>query len=165
MTLQPHVSLCSRRRMPLLRRDEFTDSTDRPACVCGHSDHGSQYTSFAFGRRCREAGIAPSIGGVGSAYDNAMAESFFASLESRSSTAITSVRAMRRASPCSITSRPGTTRGDVTRRSGTSRRWSSKGGSLRSRSPSVRHSTKAGQLQRDDRWRPLCLVAPPHGGD
>jgi putative transposase len=46
-----------------------------------HSDHGSQYTSFAFGHRCREAGIAPSMGAVGSAYDNAMAESFFASLE------------------------------------------------------------------------------------
>ena len=46
-----------------------------------HSDHGSQYTSFAFGHRCREAGIAPSMGEVGSAYDNAMAESFFASLE------------------------------------------------------------------------------------
>lgn len=46
-----------------------------------HSDHGSQYTSFAFGHRCREAGIAPSMGRVGSAYDNAMAESFFASLE------------------------------------------------------------------------------------
>jgi putative transposase len=46
-----------------------------------HSDHGSQYTSFAFGHHCREAGIAPSMGAVGSAYDNAMAESFFASLE------------------------------------------------------------------------------------
>ena len=46
-----------------------------------HSDRGSQYTSFAFGHRCREAGIAPSMGAVGSAYDNAMAESFFASLE------------------------------------------------------------------------------------
>lgn len=46
-----------------------------------HSDHGSQYTSFAFGHRCREAGVAPSMGAVGSAYDNAMAESFFASLE------------------------------------------------------------------------------------
>ena len=47
-----------------------------------HSDHGSQYTSLAFGRRLAEAGIAPSMGSVGDAYDNAMAESFFASLES-----------------------------------------------------------------------------------
>jgi len=46
-----------------------------------HSDHGSQYTSLAFGRRCHEAGIAQSMGSVGDAYDNAMAESFFATLE------------------------------------------------------------------------------------
>jgi putative transposase len=46
-----------------------------------HSDRGCQYTSFAFGRRCREAGIAPSMGSVGDAYDNAMAESFFATIE------------------------------------------------------------------------------------
>ncbi len=46
-----------------------------------HSDHGSQYTSLAFGRRCREAGILTSMGSVGDAYDNALAESFFATLE------------------------------------------------------------------------------------
>ena len=46
-----------------------------------HSDRGTQYTSLAFGRRCREAGIAASMGSVGDAYDNAVAESFFASLE------------------------------------------------------------------------------------
>lgn len=46
-----------------------------------HSDHGSQYTSLAFGRRLRQAGILPSMGSVGDCYDNAMAESFFASLE------------------------------------------------------------------------------------
>ena len=46
-----------------------------------HSDHGSQYTSIAFGRRMREVGIAASMGSVGDSYDNAMAESFFASLE------------------------------------------------------------------------------------
>ena len=46
-----------------------------------HSDHGCQYTSLAFGRRCREAGIAPSMGSVGDCFDNAMCESFFASLE------------------------------------------------------------------------------------
>jgi len=40
-----------------------------------------QYTSYAFGKRCREAGVMPSMGSVGDAYDNAMAESFFASLE------------------------------------------------------------------------------------
>ena len=46
-----------------------------------HSDRGTQYTSLAFGRRLREAGIAASMGSTGDAYDNAMAESFFASLE------------------------------------------------------------------------------------
>jgi putative transposase len=46
-----------------------------------HSDQGCQYTSVAFGVRCREAGIRPSMGSVGDAYDNALCESFFASLE------------------------------------------------------------------------------------
>lgn len=46
-----------------------------------HSDHGSQYTSLAFGRRLRESGIAASMGSVGDCYDNAMVESFFATLE------------------------------------------------------------------------------------
>jgi putative transposase len=46
-----------------------------------HSDRGCQYTSLAFGRRCQEAGILPSMGRVGNAYDNAMAEAFFATLE------------------------------------------------------------------------------------
>jgi hypothetical protein len=41
----------------------------------------AQYTSIAFGARCREAGVQPSMGSVGDAYDNAMAESFFATLE------------------------------------------------------------------------------------
>lgn len=46
-----------------------------------HSDHGVQYTSLAFGARLRQAGIAASMGSIGDAYDNALAESFFASLE------------------------------------------------------------------------------------
>ena len=46
-----------------------------------HSDQGSQYTSIEFGRRCRDAGVRPSMGSVGDAYDNAMCESFFATLE------------------------------------------------------------------------------------
>ena len=69
----------------------------RPKDVIHHSDQGSQYTSLAFGKRCREAGVRPSMGSVGDAYDNAlqpapravppgdrfaMAESFFSTLES-----------------------------------------------------------------------------------
>ena len=53
----------------------------RPANVIHHSDQGSQYTSIAFGLRCKEAGVRPSMGSVGDAYDNAMCESFFATLE------------------------------------------------------------------------------------
>jgi len=52
-----------------------------PQGVIHHSDHGCQYTSLAFGKRCREMGVMPSVGSVGDAYDNAMAESFFATLE------------------------------------------------------------------------------------
>ena len=53
----------------------------RPRDVIHHSDRGSQYTSLAFGKRCKEAGVRPSMGSVGDAYDNAMCESFFATLE------------------------------------------------------------------------------------
>ena len=53
----------------------------RPRDVIHHSDQGCQYTSLAFGNRCREAGVRPSMGSVGDAYDNAMCESFFATLE------------------------------------------------------------------------------------
>jgi len=54
----------------------------RPANgVIHHSDHGSQYTSLVFSRRLQEAGIVGSMGSVGDALDNAVAESFFASLQ------------------------------------------------------------------------------------
>jgi putative transposase len=55
--------------------------TRRPKDVIHHSDQGSQYTSIEFGHRCRDAGVRPSMGSVGDAYDNAMCESFFATLE------------------------------------------------------------------------------------
>ncbi len=53
----------------------------RPASVIHHSDQGTQYTSIAFGLRCREARVRPSMGSVGDCFDNAMCESFFATLE------------------------------------------------------------------------------------
>jgi putative transposase len=53
----------------------------KPDNVVPHSDRGSQYTSVAFGARCKEAAVGPSTGSVGDAYDNAMCESFFAALE------------------------------------------------------------------------------------
>lgn len=49
----------------------------RPQDVIHHSDQGSQYASIAFGPRCKEAGVRPSMGSVG----DAMCESFFATLE------------------------------------------------------------------------------------
>ena len=49
--------------------------------VVHHSDQGSQYTSLAFGRRLREAGLVSSMGSRGDCFDNATAESFFATLE------------------------------------------------------------------------------------
>lgn len=56
-------------------------ATRKPEAVIHHSDQGSQYASVAFGKRCQVMGVRPSMGSVGDAYDNAMAESFFASLE------------------------------------------------------------------------------------
>ena len=53
----------------------------RPRGVIHHSDQGSQYTSIEFGQYCRKAGVRPLMGSVGDAYDNAMCESFFATLE------------------------------------------------------------------------------------
>jgi putative transposase len=48
----------------------------RPTGVIHHSDQGTQYTSIAFGARCRQAGVRPSMGSVGDCFDNAMCESF-----------------------------------------------------------------------------------------
>jgi putative transposase len=53
----------------------------RPGEVIHHSDQGTQYTSIAFGLRCRDAGVRPSMGSVGDCFDNALCESFFATLE------------------------------------------------------------------------------------
>ncbi len=53
----------------------------RPAAVIHHSDQRTQYTSIAFGRRRREAGVRPSMGSIGDCFDNARCESFFATLE------------------------------------------------------------------------------------
>ena len=56
--------------------------SQRPARgVTHHSDRGTQYTSIAFSQRCEETGITTSMGSTGDCYDNALAESFFATLE------------------------------------------------------------------------------------
>ena len=70
-----------------LRAELVTDALDMaiarrsPAPGLVHHSEPAQYTSLAFGRRLREARITPSMGSVGDAYDNALAESFFATLE------------------------------------------------------------------------------------
>ena len=46
-----------------------------------HSDHGAQYTAWAFGKRIRDAGILGSMGTVGDCYDNAMMESFWHTMQ------------------------------------------------------------------------------------
>jgi putative transposase len=46
-----------------------------------HSDRGVQYTSLSFGKRLEDEGLVPSMGQVGSAYDNALAEPFIATLK------------------------------------------------------------------------------------
>jgi putative transposase len=53
----------------------------QPEQVIHHSDQGCQYTSTDFRNRCTETGIRPSMGSVGDCYDNAMCESFFATVE------------------------------------------------------------------------------------
>jgi len=52
-----------------------------PTGTIAHSDHGSNYCSWVFGQRLRAAGLMGSMGTVGDALDNAVAESFFASLQ------------------------------------------------------------------------------------
>ena len=53
----------------------------RPKAVIHHTDQGGQCTSIALGKRCREMGVRPSMGSVGECLDNALCESFFATLE------------------------------------------------------------------------------------
>lgn len=62
--------------MAIWRRGEM-----QAAGAIHHSDHGSQYTSFAFSRRLVEAGLQPSMGSVGDALDNAMCESLIGTLK------------------------------------------------------------------------------------
>jgi putative transposase len=61
--------------MAILRRKPGSDATIL------HSDHGAQYTSWAFGQRLRTAGLLASMGTVGDCYDNAMMESFWGTMQ------------------------------------------------------------------------------------
>jgi putative transposase len=61
--------------MAILRRKPESDTTIL------HSDHGAQYTSWAFGQRLRTAGLLASMGTVGDCYDNSMMESFWGTMQ------------------------------------------------------------------------------------
>jgi putative transposase len=61
--------------MAVTRRQPETNSTIL------HSDHGCQYTSWAFGKRLRDAGLLGSMGSVGDCYDNSMMESFWGTMQ------------------------------------------------------------------------------------
>lgn len=75
-SMQPHLRsslVVEALQMALSQRDA--------AGVIHHSDRGSQYTSVAFSEACGPAGVTLSMGSTGDCFDNAMAESFFATLE------------------------------------------------------------------------------------
>lgn len=65
----------------VLQALEMAYAQRAPRAVIHHSDHGSEYTAIAFGTRCTKLGVRLSMGSVGDCYDNAMAESFFSTLE------------------------------------------------------------------------------------
>jgi len=70
-----------------LRTELVLDALDmaseqrNPEETIHHSDRGSLCEALAFGQRCKDAGVRPSMGSVGDCFDNAMCESFFATLE------------------------------------------------------------------------------------
>ena len=65
----------------MVRALQMAVRSRRPADVIHHSDHGSQYTSQKFRQACATANVKLSMGSIGDCYDNAMAESLFATLE------------------------------------------------------------------------------------
>ena len=65
--------------MAIIRRQPDKQSNHERTIL--HSDHGSQYTSWAFGQRLRAAGLFASMGTVGDCYDNAMMESFWGTMQ------------------------------------------------------------------------------------
>ena len=77
--LRPPVEACR----PLLGEivQSYRAAGESRGPIDHYSDQGCQYTSIAFGLRCKEAGVRPSMGSVADCYDNAMCESLFATLE------------------------------------------------------------------------------------
>jgi putative transposase len=65
--------------MAVIRRQPEKRTGDQRTIL--HSDHGSQYTSWAFGKRLQKADLLASMGTVGDCYDNAMMESFWGTMQ------------------------------------------------------------------------------------
>jgi hypothetical protein len=98
-------------------------SPDRPTkIVLRRSVESAQYTSIEFGHRCREAGVRPSMGSVGDAYDTPCARASSRPSNANGSSAAGSRRRPRREAQCSPSSRASTIRDAVTHRSDTSHR-------------------------------------------
>jgi len=125
--------------MPIYQRDPDTG-------VIHHSDQGCQYTSLAFGRRCRDAGIVSSMGSAGDCFDNALTESFFATLECELIDRSVFYNHGEARSPSSISSSASTTLVDVILQLTISAQSRTKGGGASNNLPSRKVSAKAGQL-------------------
>ena len=140
---------------------EMAVTQRRPRDVIRHSDQGSQYTSLAFGSRCQEAGVRPSMGSVGDAYDNAMAESFFSTLECE----LLARRRFRSQAEarmaCSATSRASTIRSAGTRRLDTAPPSSTSRKPSRTRYPSPSSAKPSNRPQK--RGNPTVGKAPSLG--
>ncbi len=91
-----------------------------------HSDHGSTYTSWAFGRRLRGAGLLGSMGSIGDCFDNSVAGASSVPSSSSCSTSTTGKAATNWPRPSSSGSKPGTTRGDDTATARCSVPWTTK---------------------------------------
>lgn len=59
----------------------ITRRRPEPHSAILHSDHGSQFTSWAFGKRLTDAGLVGSMGSIGDCYDNSMVESFWGTMQ------------------------------------------------------------------------------------
>ncbi len=110
---------------------EMALNTRRPERVIHHSDQGSQYTSSAFRKLCEQAGVACSVGSVGDCYDNAMAESFFATLECELQSRISFPGPQTARDEVFRFIEGGTTRGGDIRPWATGPRWTSNAPSMR----------------------------------
>ena len=116
-----------------------------------HSDQGSQFVSLAFGQKARAAGIAQSMGSRGDCFDNAVAESFFATLKKELINRRSSPRRPSSAPRPSTTSKSSTTANDATAPSDSDPRPTTRNyphpSPKKSKPPNQPLSTKVGELQ------------------